>query len=137
MSYGWAILAVLVIAGAFTNLGGFLSSDKIVSQCRLAPGLNCMSYKVETDGLTLLIRNSLGKDITVNSVGLASAGCDGILSTLVKRDTEAQLNVNCNIDRGKIKSDLVIGYDELDGLDGMSNRGLLVSKVPGSGIGAY
>jgi len=130
MTYGWAILVVLVAIGALAYFG-VLNPDKLLpNQCRLAQGLYCKSYKAQTTGVTILMTNSLGKDITVTAVSLPDASCNDTMSVAIANDVDAQLDVACTLTQGaKIKSDIVITYDEVGGLTGMTNSGSFVSVV--------
>jgi len=131
MTYGWAILVVLVAIGALAYFG-VLNPDKILpNQCRLAQGLYCKSHKADATGVTMLVTNSLGKDITITSIDLPDAGCTATgLSLGIANDVDATLTVSCNLTTGaKVKSDVLIIYDEVGGLTGMSNAGTFVSSV--------
>ena len=133
MTYGWAILVVLVAIGALAYFG-VLNPDKLLpNQCRLAQGLYCKSYKAGTTGITMLVTNSLGKDITITGIDLPdlAAGCTATgMSTSIANDADAQLTVSCNLTTGsKVKSDIIITYDEVGGLTGMANTGTFVSSV--------
>ena len=133
MTYGWGILVVMIAIGALAYFG-VLDPNKILpDKCTLGQGLYCKSHKAETTGITMMITNSLGKDITITGVDLpdTAAGCTATgLSTSIANDADAQLTVSCNLTTGsKVKSDIIITYDELGGLTGMANTGTFVSSV--------
>lgn len=68
MTYGWAILVVLVAVGALAYFG-VLSPDKFLpAKCTLQSGLACIDHKATATTLELVIQNSLGYDITVDSI---------------------------------------------------------------------
>jgi len=79
MTYGWAILVVLVAIGALAYFG-VLSPDRFLpSRCSLPSGIACTDFKV-TAGATLttgtvdvVLRNGLGFDMTL--VTVAVGGC--------------------------------------------------------------
>ena len=55
MTYGWAILVVLAAIAALAYFG-VLSPEKFLPEkCVLAPGLACVSHKVEPTQTTLII----------------------------------------------------------------------------------
>jgi hypothetical protein len=130
MTYGWAILVVLIAIGALAYFG-VLSPDKLLpNQCRLAQGLYCKSHLATTSGASVLIVNSLGKDITVTDINLSGvAGCEESFSTALANDAQAQFDIPCAITAGsKVKSDIVVTYDEVGGLSGIKNAGLFVAQ---------
>ncbi len=131
MTYGWAILVVLIAIGALAYFG-VLSPDKLLpNQCRLAQGLYCKSHKADTAGVSVLIVNSLGKDITVTGINITDqSGCDASFSTALANDQQAQFDVACTITAGtKIKSDIAVTYDETGGLSGLKNSGNFIAQV--------
>ena len=68
MTYGWAILVVLVAIGALAYFG-VLSPDKFLpSKCTLSAGLACIDHKATANDLRIIAKNSLGYDITVTRV---------------------------------------------------------------------
>ena len=131
MTYGWAILVVLIAIGALAYFG-VLSPDKLLpNQCRLAQGLYCKSHKADTAGASVLIVNSLGRDITITGINITDqAGCADTFSTSLVNDAQAQFDVNCTIASGtKIKSDITVTYDETGGLTGLKNSGRFIAQV--------
>mgnify|MGYP006283611697 CR=1 FL=1 len=72
MTYGWAILVVLAAIGALAYFG-VLSPDKFLPEkCVLEPGVDCTGFKVTPSGVTLVLRNGLGYDLSVSSVTVGS-----------------------------------------------------------------
>lgn len=68
MTYGWAILVVLVAIGALAYFG-VLSPDKFLpSKCTLQAGIACLDHKATPTTLEIVLQNSLGFDITVDNV---------------------------------------------------------------------
>jgi len=72
MTYGWAILVVLVAIGALAYFG-VLSPDRFLpSKCTLQSGIACLDHKatktVTGDQLTIVYQNSLGQDITIDRI---------------------------------------------------------------------
>lgn len=73
MTYGWAILVVLVAIGALAYFGVLNPSKFLPSSCTIAPGIGCDDFKVTNTGVQLLLRNGLGDDLT--GVTIAISGC--------------------------------------------------------------
>ncbi|MBU1111466.1 MAG: hypothetical protein ABIG93_04065 [archaeon] len=82
MTYGWAILVVLIAIGALAYFGVLNPSKFLPSSCTLAPGLSCDEFKVDaaSDEATIVVRNGMGKTITVSDFSLAGTACTGITS---------------------------------------------------------
>ncbi|MBS3165602.1 hypothetical protein J4444_00625 [Candidatus Woesearchaeota archaeon] len=73
MTYGWAILVVLVAIGALAYFGVLSPSRFLPSSCTVGPGIGCDDFKVAATTLQLILRNGMGDDLT--SVGVAVSGC--------------------------------------------------------------
>lgn len=73
MTYGWAILVVLVAVGALAYFGVLNPGRFLPSSCTIAPGVGCDDYRVTTATVQLIFRNGMGSDLT--NVNVAIAGC--------------------------------------------------------------
>ena len=73
MTYGWAILVVLVAIGALAYFGVLNPSKFLPSSCTIGPGMGCDDFKVTANTVQLLLRNGMGDDL--NSVQVSVAGC--------------------------------------------------------------
>ena len=73
MTYGWAILVVLVAIGALAYFGVLNPSRFLPSSCTVGPGIGCDDHKVDATTVQLLLRNGLGQSLT--AVDVAVAGC--------------------------------------------------------------
>ena len=68
MTYGWAILVVLVAIGALAYFG-VLSPEKFLpSRCTLASGIACLDHKATATSLVVVAKNSLGYDVTITDL---------------------------------------------------------------------
>ncbi len=77
MTYGWAILVVLVAIGALAYFGVLNPGRFLPSSCTIGPGIGCDAHKVTSAGagstVQLLLRNGGGQDLTNAQVQIA--GC--------------------------------------------------------------
>ena len=69
MTYGWAILVVMVIIGALAYFGVLNPTMFVPERCSLGSGLVCdtflLSHRADTTNITIRLENSLGRDITL------------------------------------------------------------------------
>ena len=79
MTYGWAILVVLVAIGALAYFG-VLSPDKFLpAKCQLPAGIACTDFRVSSDtGVSVVLRNSIGFDM--DNLVVRVGGCTSDLS---------------------------------------------------------
>lgn len=74
MTYGWAILVVLVAIGALAYFGVLSPGRFLPSSCTIGPGIACDAHKVNANGnIQVLLRNGAGQDWTGAQVQIA--GC--------------------------------------------------------------
>lgn len=73
MTYGWAILVVLVAIAALAYFGVLNPGRYLPNSCVLASGMGCDDFKVTSADAQLILRNGLGDDLS--SVNVAIAGC--------------------------------------------------------------
>jgi uncharacterized protein (UPF0333 family) len=76
MTYGWAILVVLVAIGALAYFG-VLSPDKFLpAKCQLPAGIACTDHRVSSTANTVevVLRNGMGFDATGVSVSIGGCG---------------------------------------------------------------
>ena len=79
MTYGWALLVVLVAIGALAFFGVLNPSQFLPSTCTITPGLHCEDFVVNSTGVTINVQNGLGEGIT--DVSVNAVGCTGTALT--------------------------------------------------------
>jgi len=79
VTYGWAILAIVIIAGVLWYFGVFNPSRFVEERtCGGSTRFACLDYKVDTAGtLTIVLGNKGGTSITINGTTPLSSGCVG------------------------------------------------------------
>lgn len=91
MSYGWAILVVLVVIGALAYFGVLSPQKLLPDKCTFPPGLVCEDYSVSaTDGVKLVLSNGLGKTIAITGVDVV----DPATGTALELCSGLTVNVN-------------------------------------------
>jgi len=78
MTYGWAILVVLIAIGALAYFGVLDPGKFLPNRCSLPAGIACLDYLVEDFGpgngeVSATLKNSLGYDTA--TVILTASGC--------------------------------------------------------------
>lgn len=67
MTYGWALLAMVIVLAALIYLG--VLKVPTPERCQLQTGLNCFSYRLDSDGtMTATISNVLQKEIAITHI---------------------------------------------------------------------
>jgi len=81
MTYGWAILVVLVAIGALAYFGVLNPGRYLPSSCMIAPGVSCDDFKATATDVQLILRNGMGDSLTATNVAISgctvSAEADG------------------------------------------------------------
>jgi hypothetical protein len=78
MTYGWAILVVLVSIGALAYFGVLSPERFLPAKCTLQSGITCLDHKATgsgaSTGFTAFLQNNLGQDIDQIVVGAGGCG---------------------------------------------------------------
>lgn len=72
MTYGWAILVVLVVIGALAYFGVLNPSSMLPSKCTTEMGLSCSDYRITNNSITVKLLNGRGQDIVVRNITFKS-----------------------------------------------------------------
>ena len=131
MTYGWAILVVLAAIGALAYFG-VLSPDKFLpDKCMMEPGVDCTGFKVTPTETTLVLRNSMGKDLTISSVTIGT--CNSTVGNVSFKNGDMVTLSLTGCSNGalgdRFDSDISLGYTEkLSGLSKIMS-GSMTTKV--------
>ncbi len=105
MTYGWALLVLLVSLGSLTFYFGYDSSF-VSETCLFGPGLGCSDILVNEGSISLKIRNSLGKDMT--SFSVSSDNCDPVVSVPMENGEEKIIIITgCTFSAGDVISESI------------------------------
>ena len=130
MTYGWAILVVLAAIAALAYFG-VLSPEKFLPEkCVLEPGLACIAHKVEPSQVTMVITNSKGTTIILNSITIGS--CSTTFDQEMLSGTDFKFVVTgCSngIQKDKFKSDITLAYTLKDTNLAKTAYGNINSKI--------
>ena len=93
MTYGWAILVVLVVIGALAYFGVLNPQSLLPERCTLQTGLNCRNHIVDAsdDAITLEILNGMGRTIIIKTGSTANGEIGNPLNNCT---TSADVTIN-------------------------------------------
>ena len=128
MTYGWAILVVLVAVGALAYFG-VLSPDRFLpAKCTLQSGLACVDHKATATSLVMRVQNSLGYDITVDAVKAQQCTALGSQGTL-KNGDPATYTLVCVNSGSKFSGQVNLTYTNTDTQIQHTNIGQETSRI--------
>lgn len=131
MTYGWAILVVIISIAALSYYGVVdIGVSGVPNQCTLTPGLACIDFVIGSNSIYLVISNSLGEDVTITDIDLKY--CDGapVSEALYLKNGQRATYVipDCNIVEKRYESQLNISFS---GESGIAHKavGKIVGKL--------
>ncbi len=72
MTYGWAILVVLIVIGALAYFGVLSPSTILPEKCTFPVSISCSDFQVGSNSITLNLLNGAGRDMNVARIGASS-----------------------------------------------------------------
>ena len=87
MTYGWAILVVLVVVSALAYFGVLSPDNLLPEKCSFPIQLSCSDFLVGNKGISLILQNGGGRDMRIESVTFGGEALSGDCS-LVNLDAE-------------------------------------------------
>ncbi len=116
MTYGWAILVVLIVIGALAYFGVLNPQRLLPERCIFQTGINCRDHLASltafggNPGIQLRILNGLGRDIRITNGSIAtgaqgnpvlSCNTTSDFSVTIKNGEEGDVNLtDCTFDGG-------------------------------------
>lgn len=141
MTYGWALLVVLIAIGALAFFGVLNPGRFLPETCTLSPGFACTDSKVTTGVATIVLQNGLGTNInsgatlTIDGRELHTDAClqtSGTAGTILDGTSTTitvTINSGCSLTAGsKFKANMIFSYTPAGGTS-HSKVGNLVQKV--------
>ncbi|TAL55535.1 MAG: hypothetical protein EPN86_03275 [Nanoarchaeota archaeon] len=82
MTYGWAILAVLLVIAVLTYFGVPNAENLVPDRCSMTPPFTCADFKVSDPGtVAFSIANNGGGDVQIFGVNVSGTGILGFCTT--------------------------------------------------------
>jgi uncharacterized protein (UPF0333 family) len=131
MTYGWAILAAVIVIAALAYFGVFSPSKYMPSTCTLTAPFGCDEYAISAaSGVSLVIRNGGGDSMTVSNI--AVTGCtDYTTSTIIADGGTAPITLTCaGLTQGsKFKGTITVTYMKTGGTLAQTSTGNIAGSV--------
>lgn len=137
MTYGWAILVVLVAIGALAYFGVLSPEQFLPEKCTISTGsgLFCGDFAIDSSAAVRLnIKNILTESVTVTAITLTNGGggtgtCTFSGSTAIAADATVPITLACSpVLSEKVKSEFSITFTK--GGFAKSTTGALTGRVP-------
>ncbi|VVC71867.1 Concanavalin A-like lectin/glucanases superfamily protein [uncultured archaeon] len=121
MTYGWAILIMLVVIAVLFFLGIFSASTAVPKSCVLPAGFSCYDYDMDSSGFIYLdIGQATGRTVTITGIGCAASS------------PNVTLNPNVVIESGS-HGLVTVGGTSCSGGDGSGFKGTLLIQYTSGG----
>ena len=137
MTYGWAILAAVIVIGVLASFGVFSPGSYVPNKCILNAPLGCNAGTADVaNGVQLEIRNGAGEAITVT--GVTVTGCTPITAVVpaipdTLADQELQVYaLDCDLSGSvgqKFSGDITISYTKAGSALTLTSTGDIVDGV--------
>ncbi|MBL7050897.1 hypothetical protein ISS04_01910 [Candidatus Woesearchaeota archaeon] len=135
MTYGWAILVVLIAISALAYFGVLNPSRFLPESCTLVPGMSCIDFKADgaTNTTTIVIQNGMGQDLNVFKINMSGYSCiiNDTLGTFNDADKQT-FTMGCTglWDKSgqRLKEDIIISFNSTAGIT-HTETGQLITKI--------
>ena len=77
MTYGWALIVVLIVIGVLFYSGFVDTSNLLPEKCTFSISVNCLDYSVKEDSITLHLQNVAGRIMIVRNIKVTSEALAG------------------------------------------------------------
>ena len=100
MTYGWAILVVLIVIGALAYFGVLSPSTLLPEKCALTAGIGCDDWQVLASSVRLVLSNGLGRDLTIwdPSVAVGDEESSAVIMSSALGTSAAPVEEECRVD---------------------------------------
>ncbi len=139
MSYGWAILVVLIAIGSLAYFGTLSPDNLLPEKCLISTGSglfcdpNQVSTSATTNSVVMRVKNILNDDISVTGMTLDDPSCSYSGAGVVSADSTTDFTLSCasGLNSGdRIRASIAVSYSV--GGSGLpkSTSGSLTTVVP-------
>ncbi len=140
MTYGWAILIVLIAIGALAYFGVLNPARLIPRMCTFVPGISCDDFVVRGDGTAaVILRNGFAMALTNVAVTMQSqaATCTSQFTYWIPGDLMVCSFTNIDTGNGESFSDvMILNYSFLGSILQHSDLGQIITRIEGGAQGS-
>ena len=137
MTYGWAILAVIIAIGVLAALGVFSPGKYTSGSALVTAPFYLDAWNVKVNAVNLEVRNNGGETLNVSKVSIFEGSTEACVTTTVPGDiitsSPTAIVVPCGASTGAIgdsfKGDIVITYTKSGGTVELTSTGTITEKV--------
>ena len=131
MTYGWALLVVLVAIGALAFFGVLNPGQFLPSSCTITPGISCDDFTASASQVQVVLRNGMGDSLTSVALIVDGASCSqtGTAGTISDGDAETFSCAGGWTKGDKLKADLALTYKVGSSTISHTKIGQLVTQV--------
>ena len=136
MTYGWAILAAIVVIGALAFFGVFSPGRYAPKAFTLTAPLGGEEFSINTTTVSLVIRNGGGEDLIIRNISLTNTptgvSCTDLTpDTTIGDGTTGTFYISCSgLSSGSsFRADLVVTYQEKGGFLNQTSTGMIRGSV--------
>ena len=138
MTYGWAIMALVVSFAALYSFGVILRPSG-QEMCALSPGISCKEFIVGNNGVSITLSNGLGASINnvkVNITNVPGSACIQSVSDKINDGGNTNFIINCpGLKSGdKFKGSISIVYLKEGNSLTSTSSGTINSKVTNNAL---
>jgi hypothetical protein len=130
-TYGWSLLTVLAVIGAITYFSILDPERFIPESCTFPSGIYCMDYVAATDGITVVIQNSLGFNIINLSLSLNATACvaSAVGPASLTNGAQGTYVFVCSPNRGTFQGVIGLNYSSQPTLRNHYKQGYLSTRI--------
>ena len=133
MTYGWAILAAVVVIGVLAYFGVFSPGRFLPSACTLNAPFGCEEFAVSVvDGLSIVVRNGAGDPITISDITVSNCGSNISGITIADGSTQLVNFATCTpalVEGAKFRGDITVTYTRSGGQLDQTSTGTITGTV--------
>jgi hypothetical protein len=138
MTYGWAIMALVISFAALYSFGVILKSPN-QDMCALSPGIGCKEFIVGNNGVSIILSNGLGNNLNnvlVNITNVSGTNCVQSTPKSINDGRENNFGISCvGLKSGdKFKGTISITYLKEGNTLTSTSVGAINSKVMNNNI---
>jgi len=132
MTYGWAILAAIIVIGVLAYFGVFSPGKYAPKVITInAPFGVTQEYSVATDSINFVLRNGAGDSVNISSIAIAGCGTNSTAMTMAD-GTSKLITVPCSpvlTSSDKFKGAITITYRTGEQLIDLTSTGDISGTV--------